>query len=319
MKMKTQGFALIMVLAIALTAVLPLTAALADQTGTVVGGWLILRGGPSFNSTIISSYPSGTVVTITGQTGSWYSVRTPDGLTGYMNSAYLKVSGGGGGGGGSIPSGTTAYVTSTNGLNVRLRSGPGKGYSILAAYAPGTACTVLTAGQNWSRIQIGSVTGYMMTSFLTINPITPVTPTPQPQPHPSGEYKVYVTSSNGKGVNLRSGPSKGYPSIGFYSVATEAWMVTAGHTWSYIRIGNRYGYMMSQFLTTTEPPVNPNLRAAPTTAGKVIKSFKVGTRLNIITRGKDWYFIQIGGIYGYMMRQFIYDGGSPATLTDLSF
>ena len=54
MKMKTQGFALIMVLAIALTAVLPLTAALADQTGTVVGGWLILRGGPSFNSTIIS-------------------------------------------------------------------------------------------------------------------------------------------------------------------------------------------------------------------------------------------------------------------------
>ena len=114
-------------------------------------------------------------------------------------------------------------------------------------------------------------------------------------------------------------------------------MMTAGHTWSYIRIGNRYGYMMSQFLTTTEPPVNPNppivgaayvvsangrnvnLRAAPTTAGKIIKSFKVGTRLNIITRGKDWYFIQIGGIYGYMMRQFIYDGGSPATLTDLSF
>ena len=98
MKMKTQGIALITVLAIVLTAVLPLTAALADQTGTEVGGWLILRGGPSFNSTIISSYPSGTVVTITGQTGSWYSVRTPDGLTGYMNSAYLKVSGGGGGG-----------------------------------------------------------------------------------------------------------------------------------------------------------------------------------------------------------------------------
>ena len=169
MKMKTQGIALITVLVIVLTAVLPLTAALADQTGTVVGGWLILRGGPSFNSTIISSYPSGTVVTITGQTGSWYSVRTPDGLTGYMNSAYLKVSGGGGGG--SIPSGTTAYVTSTNGLNVRLRSGPGKGYSILAAYAPGTACTVLTAGQNWSRIQIGSTTGYMMTRFLTTNPI----------------------------------------------------------------------------------------------------------------------------------------------------
>ena len=332
MKMKTHGVALLMALLLVLTAVLPAATALADQTGTVVGGWLILRGGPSFNSAILASYPSGTVVTITGQTGSWYSVRTPDGKTGYMNSSYLRINGGGGG---DIPIGSTAYVTSRNGLNVRLRSGPGKGYSILAAYAPGTACTVLTAGQNWSRIQIGSTVGYMMTQFLTSNPVTPVTPTPQP-PHPTGEYKVYVTSSNGKGVNLRSGPSKSYPGIGFYSVATEAWMITAGHTWSYIRIGNRYGYMMSQFLTTTEPPVNPNppivgaayvvsangrsvnLRAAPTTAGKVITSFKVGTRLNIITRGRDWYFIQIGGIYGYMMRQFIYDGGSPATFTDIT-
>ena len=325
MKMKKHGIALLIALLMLLTAVMPLSAALADQTGTVVGGWLILRGGPSFNAAILASYPSGTVVTITGQTGSWYSVRTPDGRTGYMNSAYLKISGGGGGGG--IPSGSTAYVRSSNGLNVRLRSGPGKGYSIIAAYAPGTACTVLTAGQNWSRIQIGSTVGYMMTQYLTTSPSPQ--PQPQPQPQPGGEYKVYVTSSNGKGVNLRSGPSKSYPSIGFYSVATEAWMVTAGHTWSYIRIGNRYGYMMSQFLTTTEPPVNPNppivgtayvvsangrnvnLRAAPTTAGKVIKSFKVGTRLNIITRGSDWYFIQIGGIYGYMMKQFIYDGGSP--------
>ena len=333
MKMKKQSIAILMVLMI-LATVLPAAATAADMTGTVVGGWLILRSGPSFNATIISSYPSGTVVTITGQTGSWYSVKTPDSRVGYMNSAYLRVSGGGGGGGGNIPSGSTAYVTSANGLNVRLRSGPGKGYSILAAYAPGTSCTVLTSGRNWSRIQIGSLTGYMMSQFLTTGPVNP---TPQPQPHPTGEYKVYVTSRNGKGVNLRSGPSKGYPSIGFYSVNTEAWMVTAGHTWSYIRVGNRYGYMMSEFLTTVEPPVNPdvpilgaayvvaangrnvNLRAAPTTAGKVIRSFRVGTRLNIITRGRDWYFIQIGGYYGYIMRQFIYDNGSPATMTDLSF
>ena len=334
MKIKKQGIALLTVLMLILTAAVPVTSAMAE-TGTVVGGWLILRAGPSFSSTIISSYPTGTVVTITGQTGAWYSVWTPDGRSGYMNSAYLRVSGGGGGGGGGIPSGSTAYVTSANGLNVRLRSGPGKGYSILASYAPGTACSVLTGGQNWSRIQIGTRTGYMMTRFLTTTPSPQ--PQPQPEPQPGGQYRVYVTSANGKGVNLRSGPSKSYPSIGFYSVGTEAWMITAGHTWSYIQVGNRYGYMMSQFLTTTEPPVNPdppivgsayvvsangrnvNLRAAPTTAGKIITSFRVGTRLNIITRGTDWYFIQIGGYYGYMMRQFIYDGGSPATFTDLPY
>lgn len=331
MKKNKQRIALLVLLAMILTTILPCGAATADQKGTVVGGWLILRGAPSFNGAILSSYPSGTVVTITGQTGSWYSVKAPDGLTGYMNSAYLRI--GGGGGGGSTPSGTTAYVTSANGLNVRLRSGPGKGYTILAAYAPGTVCTILTSGQNWCRVQIGTLTGYMMTQYLSTDPV--ISPQPQPQPYQTTEkdQPYYVTSRNGQGVNLRSGPSKAYQSIGFYSVGTEVTMLTPGKTWSYVQIGTRYGYMMTQFLTTTQQigptPIpgaayvvsangrNVNLRAAPTTAGKLIKSFRVGTRLNIITRGRDWYFIQIEGYYGYMMRQFIYDNGSPATFTDL--
>ena len=142
-----------------------------------------------------------------------------------------------------------------------------------------------------------------------------------------------MTSQNGKGVNLRSGPAKTYSSIGFYSVGTPAIMITKGKSWSYIRVGNRYGYMMTRFLTEKIPPSpkpipggayvvsangkNVNLRNNPTTSSGIIKSFRVGTPLTIITRGTDWYFIQIGGYYGYMMRQFIYDGGSPATATDL--
>ena len=325
MKKQTHRLALIAALVILLTASLPCAYALAEQKGVVRGGWLILRAAPSFSGTIKSSYPSGTTVTITGQFGSWYAVIAPDGLTGYMLGDYLQVYGGGG----SLPEETTAYVTSSNGLNVRLRSGPGKGYSILASYAPGTKCTILSAGKNWCRIQIGSYTGYMMTRYLTN---TPSVPTPTPKPEPSGEYPVYVTSKNGKGVNLRSGPSKTFSSIGFYSVATPATMITKGKTWSYIRVGNRYGYMMTQFLTETEPvhPVTPgsayvvsangksvNLRARATTASGIIRSFKVGTPLTIITRGTDWYFIQISGYYGYMMRQFIYDGGAPATTTDI--
>ena len=316
-------------LVILLTAILPCADALAAQTGVVRGGWLILRSAPSFGGRIKSSYPSGTTVTITGQVGAWYAVTAPDGLTGYMLGEYLQVTGGGG----SLPAQTTAYVTSPNGLNVRLRSGPGKGYSILASYAPGTVCTILSPGNNWCRIQIGSYTGYMMTRYLTNTPSVP-TPTPQPQPTPTGgEYQVYVTSRNGKGVNMRSGPDKSYSSIGFYSVGTPAAMITKGRIWSYIRVGLRYGYMMTEFLTETQPiqPViiggayvvsangkNVNLRAQPTTASHIIKAFRVGTPLTIITRGTNWYFIQINGYYGYMMRQFIYDGGAPATPTDLS-
>ena len=289
--------------------------------------WLIAKNGGT--SRITASAVAGKA----GVNRSTFYEYFPDmdGLTGYMLGDYLQVNGGGG----TVPAETTAYVRSANGLNVRLRSGPGKGYSILASYAPGTQCTILSAGNNWCRIQIGSYTGYMMTRYLTNTPYTPTpTPQPKPQPGPSGEYDVYVTSTNGKGVNLRSGPDKSYSSIGFYSVGTPATMITKGLSWSYIRVGNRYGYMMTQFLTEEKPigPVVPggayvvsangrnvNLRSKPTTASGVIRAFRVGTPLTIITRGTDWYFIQISGYYGYMMRQFIYDGGSPATPSDLVF
>ena len=328
MKEQRQYILILTAFVIMLTSVMSCTAAQADQTGVVKGGWLILRAAPSFGGKIKSSYPTGTIVSISGQVGSWYAVTTPDGLTGYMLGDYLTVYGGGGGGG--LPEETTAYVTSSNGLNVRLRSGPGKGYSILASYAPGTKCTILSAGKNWCRIQIVNYTGYMMTRYLTNSAPYIPTPTPIPQPEPSGEYQVYVTSSNGKGVNLRSGPGKNYASIGFYSVSTPAMMITKGKTWSYIRVGNRYGYMMTRFLTEKKEPRplgsayvvsangrSVNLRMQPTTASGIIRSFAVGTPLTIITRGTDWYFIQINGYYGYMMRQFIYDGGSPATTTDM--
>ena len=329
MKNNTYRIAVLIVLAVLLSVVLPLGAAMAEKTGVVRGGWLILRDAPSFSGGVISSYPSGTVVRITGQVGSWYAVTAPDGLSGYMLGDYLQIVSDESG----IQSETTAYVTSRNGLNVRLRSGPGKGYSIIASYAPGTKCTILSAGKQWCRIQIGSITGYMMTQFLTRKP--GATPNPHPDPGIPDGSEVYVTSRNGKGVNLRSGPDKAYPSIGFYSVGTPATMITKGSTWSYIRIGNRYGYMMTQFLTSRKPddPFVPsagayvvsangksvNLRTAPSTASSIIRSFKVGTKLTVITRGKDWYFIYINGYYGYMMRQFIYDGEAPATTTDLYF
>ena len=305
----------------------PIRSAAADQTGTVFGGWLILRSAPSFSGAIKSSYPTGTVVTITGQNGSWYAVKTPDGLTGYMLGSYLKVTGS------STPSGSVAWVTSTNGLNVRLRTGPGTGYSILASYAPGTQCTILQAGNNWCRIQIGNYTGYMMSRYLT-NTDPGTVPTPEPAPIPGG-YTVWVTSRNGKGVNLRSGPSKSYAAIGFYSVGTAATMISTGATWSYIQVGNRTGYMMSQFLTSVAPAPSPapvpvggayvisgngknvNLRTGPSKGYKVIRSYAVGTPLTVITRGSEWYFVHIGGVYGYMMQSFICETVPPATPTDL--
>lgn len=332
MKRKQKTAVLLAAVMMILAVLAPVGGTAAAQTGTIFGGWLILRAQPSQSAAVLSSYPSGTVVTITGQSGSWYAVTAPDGLRGYMLGDYIKLNGDGI----IVPSAGTAYVTSSNGLNVRLRSGPGTNYATLASYAPGTQCTILSVASDWCRIRVGTLTGYMMTRYLT-NTAPAVDPgiVPAQQSVPADGFIVYITSRNGRGVNLRQGPGKNYASIGFYSVGTQAWCISSGPVWSYIQIGSRTGYMMSQFLTTTQvytevsTPVsgspyvvsangrNVNLRSAPSTGARIIGSFRIGTQLTIITRGQDWYFVQIGGLYGYMMRQFIYDGGVPATITDL--
>ena len=209
----------------------------AEQTATVKGGWLRLRTAPSFDASVLASYYTGTKVTILGTSGAWYHVRViSTGYEGYMYGYYLTISG--------SSSGYTAYVTSTNGLGVRLRQGPGTGYGVIGVYDVGTTVTVLSHGSTWSYIQIGSVKGYMMSQFLT---------TKQPSPEPSYGYTAYVTSTNGYGVRLRSGPSTGYGIIGYYAVGTQVTVLTYGSSWCYIQVGGRTGYMMTKFLTTTQP------------------------------------------------------------------
>ncbi len=280
----------------------------AEKTGKVRGGWLILRSIPSYKGKQLSSYPTGTVVKITGQSGSWYSVETPDGLSGYMLGSYLIVSGD------DLIEGGDAWVTSKNGLNVRMRSGPGTQYKAVASYAPGTKCTVLKKeNNNFIKILVGKLEGYMMNQFLTAS---------EPGHGGGGSilYDVYVVSANGGGVNLRSTPNKGNNVIGFYDVGTKAGMIQAGNAWSLISIEGKEGYMMSSFLSRQKPEPyiptkgsyvisyngkNVNLRNGPGIKYSVVSSYPPGTSLTIVTAGSDWDFIKIQGVYGYMMNQFI--------------
>ena len=226
-----KRFFAVLLAAMLLLSVLPAVSS-AEQTATVVGGWLRLRSYGSYSAQVLNSYYTGTVVTILdGPVNNWYHVRTPDGSTGYMLGTYLKL--------GSTPTpGTNAYVTSSNGLSVRLRSGPATTYSVIRSYAVGTPVTVLTSGAVWSYVSIYGQSGYMMSQFLTS-----VSPTP-------GPVVGYATiwSANGYGVRLRTGASTSYSVIGTYSVGTRVDILQKGSYWDYIRVGSRTGYMMNQFL-----------------------------------------------------------------------
>ena len=235
------------------TVIVPVeTAKAASTTATVKGGWLRLRAEASFDAETISSYFTGTVVTVQGSIGKWYRVTAPDGRTGYMYSDYLTINQQGSGSASGGHQNIKAKVVSSNGLGVRLRIGPGTAYDILAVYPVGTAATILRSGDTWHYVRIGNNTGYMMSQFLKVDGAASA---------PATSYTAYVTSANGLGVRLRKGPGTSYGVLGLYSVGTKVTVLEHGKSWDKVRIGSNTGYMMNRYLTTTVPGTGKTLTA----------------------------------------------------------
>lgn len=120
-----------------------------------------LRSGPGTNYGIIGLYNVNTPVTIL-ESGSIWSRIAVGSQVGYMMSKYLTK--------GSAPAPDvhyTAYVVSSNGKGVYLRSGPSTADPAIALYPVGTQVTVLKTNGTWDYIKIGTRTGYMMHKFLS--------------------------------------------------------------------------------------------------------------------------------------------------------
>ena len=302
---------LVLAMLIAITMLIIPASAENYATAVVKGGWLRLRAEASASSETISAYFTGTQVTIIGTSGEWYYVLTPDGHYGFMNSNYLTVTGSGSS---STTTGSTAYIYAANGKPVRMRSGPSTDYGVVASYSVGTQVKVLISGADWSKIRVGTRTGYMMSKFLSVTNITPSTP--------SSSYTAYVTASNGKPVRMRSGPSTDYGVVASYSVGTQVKVLISGADWSKIRVGTRTGYMMSKFLSVTNiTPSTPSssytayvtasngkpvrMRTGAGTNYSVISTYSVGTQVTVLEYGKTWCRIRVNGYTGYMMTKFL--------------
>ena len=197
-----------------------------------------LRSGPSVQYPIIASYKVGTPLTVLITGSEWSKIRI-NGRVGYMMNEFIAR-------GSSNAANYTAYVVSGNGKTVVLRNGPGKSYEVLASYKVGQKVTVKSYGSTWCSINVNGLDGYMMTEFLS-------TVKPDYSAGSTADYTAYVTSQNGKGVRLRLGAGKLYPTVATYPVGTKATVLEYGDEWCRISISGSTGYMMTEFLTTRKP------------------------------------------------------------------
>ncbi|MBU5434085.1 SH3 domain-containing C40 family peptidase [Pseudoflavonifractor sp. MSJ-37] len=135
---------------------------------------------------------------------------------------------------------------------LRLRASADTSAAILATAAKGDAVVVLEdAGNNWYKVDYGSVQGYMSGEYLTISEKADAS---------IGYGKV---TTGGSSLNVRTAPSAAASKVTALSDGTVVKITGVDSGWYKIDHNGTTGYVSSDYMTTTKETTS---RGAETTA-----------------------------------------------------
>ena len=288
---------------------------------TTANGGLNLRD--AINGTRIAVIPQGATVSVHSKGADWCCVSY-SGKTGYVMTKFLTF-------GSAAPTETPtpapevviSYArvnTVTGGLNLRETPNGTR----IAVIPQNAVIGVITKGADWSRVKYGDKVGYVMTKFLADTTATPAPSTPAP----GNTLQCYgkVTTANGGGLNMRSGPATTYGRIASIKNGGVVEVYDKGAVWSRIKYNGTFGYVMSQYLTFSaeRPSENPDpvipsgaKAQVTTTAGSLNmragmgKTYAVVTQIpqkayvEVLTYGPSWCYVSYNGLKGYVMTTYL--------------
>ncbi len=283
---------------------------------------LNLRAQPDKRSTSLGGYLNGTTVRVLEYGGTWCRVEV-GGIYGYMMTQYLYF-------GGSVQPtlapdpGVTTYAYVNNPIateRLMLRQYPDTKSVILGRYYNGTRVAILEYGATWCRVQVDGIYGYMMTKYLSFTGSYMPTPTTQPSVPSGSTYATVTGQKAGEWLNLRALPSKDSGVLGKYYNNQSVLVLSYGAEWCRVQVDGKTGYMMTRYLsfssmgTTTQGTLavisNPiatqklNLRAQADMYSDSLRQFYNGVVVTILKYGADWCYVEVDGLKGYMMTQYL--------------
>ena len=238
-------------------------------SGTVNAMYVRFRSGPSTDYSIFGEYNSGTVVTVTAQSGEWYAV-TIGGKSGYMYADYIDLDGG------SVPietpvptpeptpvptpapsapppadvsGGVAGHIS---GSYVYFRTGPDTTYSIYDTLDDGTPLVITGTSGNWRAVTINGRSGYVYSAYVVSDGgAIPDTPVPTPEPYvppvePTNNSVVgYIT---GNSVRFRSGPGTRYDILGELNYGNTVTITGSSGEWKAVIYNGESGYVYGQYV-----------------------------------------------------------------------
>ena len=127
-------------------------------------GSVRFRAGASTETAAMGTFSKGTKLTVMGENGRFYLVKTADGTQGFVSSLYVStryVSS-------SSSSSSSSYATGTiTGNTVNVRKGGGMSYAVIGKVYGGSTVDVLYKGNYWTKIETASgLVGWVSNAYI---------------------------------------------------------------------------------------------------------------------------------------------------------
>ena len=125
-------------------------------------------------------------------------------------------------------------------------------------------------------------------------------------------------------LRLRASASDKAKVIDAYPRGTRVTVLKKGTEWTKVTVHNKTGYMKTSMLSfknsssdTSESTsgstmyvmkdVRLYLRAEPNSGSEIIGTFRGGTPVTVLSKGRYWYRVSVKGIEGYMGKDYLVD------------
>ena len=221
----------------------------------------------------------------------------------------------------------TALVTLSNPLDsLNLRSEASTSSSILASMPHGTQITLLGMGGAWSRVQYGTLSGYVKSEYISVVDQT-VDETP-PDIVSLGTATVRL-SDESQTLNLRAAPTVNAAIVAHLRHGQTLTVLERYSSWTYVQMGTISGYVSNDYIVddasssaggaqdawpTSEPRtaiVLPssglNLRAGASLSSGIIMTLPQGTMLLVTGNPQSGMIpVMLGGLEGFVSGEYVY-------------
>ena len=211
-----------------------------------------------------------------------------------------------------------AVVTLKNPLDsLNLRQQPTTASSVLARMPHGTQVNLISREGEWSRVQYGTLTGYVMTSYLVVQE-DGVDETP------SGVVSLgtatVALSDESQTLNLRAAPTTNAAILSRLRHGQTLTVLERYSSWTYVQYGTLSGYVMNDYIVYdagssdsdnadqgTENGGQAASQVANTSSG-VIMVLPQGTMLTVTGEVRDNGMLPVllGSVAGYVSSDYVY-------------